>query len=289
MPEDYLPNPVRRQVYAKLMARIDQKLLDQVRHVRPGEIEQSLLSALNDVYYKAGTCSLNRHRLMDLLIDNTLDKHEDLKAYISFVERTWDRLKACGGKGDDSDKVFYLLKHIPDDYGSTIDSSTSSVLPIQTRGVQIRGQVQVRPSGSSPVIRSAPGPVGQKGHWQRACPHYIKAKQEAKSKVLPPNPPGGPSATNKPPGAPPAALAAMQQTEGDEEDEYMHSFMVLRGEQQPNTLEWIVDSGTTDHHAATPEAIRALKNVVRGHQDKVQVANGDYPKFQVRFLPVLGH
>jgi hypothetical protein len=111
MTDEYLPTQVRRQVYAKLMGKIDQKLLDRVRYVKQGEVEH-LLSELNNIYFKAG--SLSRHMLLDQLFENSLDKHEDITAYAASVDRLWDKLKACGHNGDETDKVFYLLKHIPE-------------------------------------------------------------------------------------------------------------------------------------------------------------------------------
>ena len=70
MSDEYCPREVRRQIYSKLIRKIDQRLLDQVRDVKQGEIEQ-LLSELNDLYYKAG--SLNRHRLMDELFESEFE------------------------------------------------------------------------------------------------------------------------------------------------------------------------------------------------------------------------
>ena len=78
MSDNYLPKTVRRQVYSKLMAREDQKLLDQARHVKQGEVEH-LLSELNNLYYEKG--SLSRNRLMNKLFDNKLDDHQNLCPY----------------------------------------------------------------------------------------------------------------------------------------------------------------------------------------------------------------
>lgn len=325
MDDDYLPPKVRRQVYSKLMSRIDQRLLDRVRHVKQGQVEQ-LLSELNDIYFKAG--SLNRHRLMEQLLDNRLDKHEDLMAYISSIDRLWDRLKACGHPGDETDKVFYLLKHIPDDFGSTIDYlrrqesdwkecvgaladaiARNPNLPGATGGTTtskrggdkafVVGDTSTRPN--KPVCKGwrrgncrwgdkcrfrhlplSPNVVchfcGQTGHVEARCPQYLKAKENANAtrqtqhqhqpRVQSPTPPNGPPAAN-----------AVTETGLDDQDWLpMHSFVVREdaGSSPTTGVEWLIDSGTTEHHAATKEAITALQNVKETPGRRVKVANGTY-------------
>lgn len=337
MGDQYLPPMIRRQVYSKLISKIDQRLLDRVRHVKQGQVEQ-LLSELNDIYYKVG--SLNRHRLMEQLLNNSLDKHEDLMAYISSVDRLWDRLKACGHSGDETDKVFYLLKQIPDDYGSTIDYlrrensdwkgcvgaladaiARNPDLPGANSGSSsskrggdkafVVGDTATQPSNE--VCRSfrrghckwgddcrfrhlqtekvqtgkVPGRrrvtcwfCGQQGHGQDKCHQYAKAKESARQQsnhlpqpqvVQPPKPPGGPSAAN----------AAIEAKPNDQDEEWqslpMHSFVAgATGSNPTAVIEWLIDSGTTEHHAASKEAIAALREIKKTQGRRVKVANGTY-------------
>jgi hypothetical protein len=268
------------------------------------------------------------------LFENRLDKHEDLMAYISSVDRLWDKLVACGHKGDETDKVFYLLKHIPEDFGSTIDylrrqesgwkECVQALAEATIRNPNLPGapstgassskrqgdkafvvtDTNAQPTQSTEVCRLHRRGVcrrgkkcrfkhlegvtatcwfcGQEGHVQgRRCAQWVQAKEaldqtssqakpsQAQSQVQQVQPPA-------PPGGPPSAANAVA-TE-DQDWLPMHSFMV-GGDTSSNpsgATEWLFDSGTTEHHAATKEAIAALHNVKETPGRRVKVANGAY-------------
>ena len=103
----------RQKAWGLITQSITSSLRAKVSKVKMGEVED-LIRAIGDQYFKATVGS--RSKLKTKLGEAMLEDHVDLGAYVAYLEGIAKRLGGLGKPVDDEDRLYHLLRGLPDDY-----------------------------------------------------------------------------------------------------------------------------------------------------------------------------
>ena len=102
-----VPPILRRIIWGTINSSLSKKMMNKVRNVTLGEVEE-LLRKIKNEFYRSTVVS--KSKLKDQLHSLQLESYSDLSDYISALQAIVTRLKGLGYKVDKEDKEYYLLK-----------------------------------------------------------------------------------------------------------------------------------------------------------------------------------
>ena len=112
-----VPPYLRRIIWGTINASLSKKMMNKVRSVTLGEVEE-LLRKIKNEFYRSTVVS--KSKLKDQLHSLQLENYTDLSEYIAGLHTIVTRLKGLGYNVDKEDKQYYLLKGLPLDYSPVV-------------------------------------------------------------------------------------------------------------------------------------------------------------------------
>jgi hypothetical protein len=112
-----VPPLLRRIIWGTINQSLSKKMMNKVRGVSLGEVED-LLRKIKNEFYRSTVVS--KSKLKDQLHSLQLENYTDLSDYIAGLHAIVTRLQGLGYKVDKEDKEYYLLKGLPLDYSPVV-------------------------------------------------------------------------------------------------------------------------------------------------------------------------
>ena len=111
--DDAMPPKARRLAWGTVTASLQDDVLLSTKSIQLGRVE-SLLRHIRDRFYRKSAAT--RNAIKTKLHTAKLEEHNDLEAYITYIDNLILTLAGLGYAVGDEDKRFYLLHGLPDDY-----------------------------------------------------------------------------------------------------------------------------------------------------------------------------